>query len=83
MSKPYGAVSDMIGDWLRRAGLSNSPDGLAADLAGADLLHHATTRCDPVEAAANILQCRMSWPDAEALAKALDEAGLLATRATQ
>ncbi len=71
------SVRDVIADYVRIKGLRNSAPALAADLDQAGLLAGSTTRLNPREAAAAVLQCRMSWPDAEAVAKLLAELGLL------
>lgn len=54
--------------------------GAAEDLERAGLLadQEPTVKLPPQEAAANLLQCRFSWPEAEQIAAELALRGLLA-----
>lgn len=74
------AAHDVIRDYVSDHGLPNDARSLANDLDRAELLTGSVTRLDPVEATASIIQCRTSWRDAEAIAKLLGDAGLLATK---
>jgi len=69
---------DVIANYLTKRRLSNSAEGGAYDLDSAGLLAGGwATIPNPVQAAANLLGCRMSWPDAAGLAEVLDAAGML------
>jgi hypothetical protein len=66
--------------------LRSGPRGaaIAADLHMSGLLADGETPVsDPRQVAANVMQCRLSWPDAERAAEALANAGLLVEPSTR
>lgn len=81
MSSVVGRVAKVIEPYIssdfRRA---ERAFGAAEDLQRSGLLagQQPTTRVVPKEAAANLLQCRFSWPDAEKIAAELADRDLLA-----
>lgn len=70
----------VVTDYIGRKRLPNDPVAVTEDLHSAGLLDEGWARYpNPVQAAVNILGCRMSWSDAAAIAATLSDAGLLVT----